>query len=172
MRKIYFVKVRGGTATTLPGRIRGDGDEYLVECLAFVQSNGRHCFMQAFSSNSVDSSLVESYREVSHEEALRLYAPPQPKKRDPGEVIEQILKAIPEGNDSLRQALQKIQFDAGFLPPEGKRSAWVKIVNVLVDNLLPIDDPDVPAWHVRISEIVRGVAQDPKASGEEPSAQS
>lgn len=161
MKKIYLVAIRDGAVPAFPGN-HVKGNEYLIECLAYEKKDDEHVFVHSFKTIKVKASFVESIREVSHEEALAIYLPPQKKERDPAEVIEKILKVIPPGNDSLCKALLAIQIDAGFLPPECKRPAWIRIRDVLTKSLLSPDDPEAQEWHKLISKIVRGVATDSK----------
>jgi hypothetical protein len=75
--------------------------------------------------------------------------------RDPVVVIDAVLAHVPQADEyaALRARLEQIKLDSGFLPPEYKRPAWLKLMQALGTTL---NNPPKLDWEIRISDIVQG----------------
>lgn len=71
--------------------------------------------------------------------------------RDPAEVIEAVLKHVPESMSDLRANLQKVARDAAYSPPEDQRVSWLSLARLL-NEALPI--PPETEWQKEIYRIV------------------
>ena len=74
-------------------------------------------------------------------------------KRDIGKAIDAVLGHVPEEMTELRARLQQIKYDAGYLAPEAKESAWYQLMRALqrACGTRPTLD-----WEKRVSDIVEG----------------
>jgi hypothetical protein len=74
--------------------------------------------------------------------------------RDPTEVINTILKYVPEnGFVALRSELERIKSNACFVAPEAMQRIWLRLGDALDDKL---NNPPKYDWEVTISDIMRG----------------
>ena len=78
-------------------------------------------------------------------------------ERRPSEVIEAILKHVPEDKTDLRRQLDGLSTDACYCPPEGLVYIWRRLRDTLQANLRL---PPKQEWEVRVGQIVRGEATD------------
>jgi hypothetical protein len=72
--------------------------------------------------------------------------------RDPCNVINAILKHVPQELTELRATLEKIQSNAQYVPPEGMNIIWRKLGYTLEHNL---NMPPIEDWEKTIHNIVR-----------------
>ena len=78
-------------------------------------------------------------------------------ERRPSEVIEAILKHVPEDKVILRRYLLGIREDSFYTPPESMVEIWVRIGLTLKAYL---SSPPTLDYEIRIGQIVRGEATD------------
>lgn len=70
-KKIYLVKlVNDGPHPNLEG-YRGNR-EHLFDCLAYEEVDGEHVFLHGFHSDTIPTEEVESIREMTWDEAMKL----------------------------------------------------------------------------------------------------
>jgi hypothetical protein len=72
--------------------------------------------------------------------------------REPCNVINEILKHVPQELTELRATLEKIKFDSEYLPPEGMNIIWRKLGYTLERNL---NMPPVEDWEKTIQGIIQ-----------------
>lgn len=70
------------------------------------------------------------------------------------DVIDSILKVVPEDSQTLRDRLVGVKRDAGFRAPEMMRLSWRALADVLEDE---IGEPTLD-WHHKVATIVQGTA--------------
>lgn len=80
-------------------------------------------------------------------------APAPAAPRNPGDVIDAVLKHLPLEYGGLRARLIDLKAKAGFRAPEDQQPTWMRLMRLLQAEL-PI--PPETDWQKRISDIVEG----------------